>query len=162
MSERSVDELFVGSESTTPTGTVAVAVLDSVPNAVAAIPASTVNTTVVPAGMLTSWLREPAPATTPHVAAPVGAHVHVGLTSVAGSTSVTRMPSIRDGPGLVTVIEYVVGVPATTVDRPSVVTIDTSPRPLTVVLSVAVLSALFGSTTPGGASMLTVLVTAPS
>src|SRR5476651_2675078 len=72
------------------------------------------------------------------------------------------MPSMRDGPGLVTTIVYVVDVPATTVDRPSVLAIDTSASPLTMVASVAMLLALLGSITAGGASTVAVLVTTPS
>ncbi len=47
-------------------------------------------------------------------------------------------------------------------DTPSVFVIETSPSPLTVVVSVATLSALLGSPTPGGAATAAVLVTVPS
>ena len=53
-------------------------------------------------------------------------------------------------------------VPATIVATPSVFTIETSPRPLTLVVSTATLSALFGSVTPTGTSTVAVLVTTPS
>ena len=122
----------------------------------------TVNVTVLAAGMSTNSSIEPDPVAEPQTAEPVEAHDQVAPTSPAGRASTTWIPSICDGPGLVTTIVYVVEVPATMVDTPSVLVIDTSPSPLTVVVSVATLSALLGSMTPGGAATAAVLVTVPS
>ena len=70
----------------------------------AATVAVTVNVTVLPAGMSTISLIEPDPVAEPHRAEPVEAHDQLASTSAAGSGSTTWMPSICEGPGLVTTI----------------------------------------------------------
>ena len=161
MSVTSVESLLVRSESTMPVGNVTDAVFESVPLAAGDTVAVTLNVTVLAAGMSIISLIEPKPDAALHDAAPVAAQVQLAPINAAGNESITWMRSICDGPGLVTTIVYVVEVPATIVATPSDLTIDTSPSPLTMVVSMAMLSALLGSVTPTGASTVAVLVTTP-
>ena len=151
----SVAELFERSGSVTPPGTVAVAVLASVPVASAATKPVTVYVTDPPAGTLTTSAMSPVPEGE-HVAPPATAQDHDTFDSADGMPSATEAPTTFDGPAFVTTIVYDTAVPGTSVAEPSVLVTERSATATMEVVSVAVLLAGVGSTP--GAGMATVAV----
>ncbi len=152
---------FAGFVSTTPTGSVTVALLTTKPAAAESTSATTTTVTTPPTGKVAARETSPEPLAVPQVAPLVAEQLQVDPTISAGNRSVIWAPSAVDGPLLATVIVYVVDVPGTTVDTPSVLVIDRSTEGVRLSTSVDELSEVSGSTTPMGSATVTVLVSKP-
>src|SRR3954468_20056237 len=73
--------------------------------------------------------------------------VQVSAVTMAGKVSLTVAPTTFEGPPLLTVMVYVVGLPGVYVADPSVLVIDRSDTKVAVSVSVALLLPGVGSTT---------------
>ena len=116
--------------------------------------------TVPPTGIVTVSARFPEPLAV-HVEPPAATQVQAAPLSEAGRVSATVAPVARDGPALVTTIEYVTEVPAVAVAAPSVLVICRSLEATSVVLSVAVLLAGVVSVKVTGAVTVAVFDSVP-
>jgi hypothetical protein len=136
-----------------------VAVLLSVPVALAEIVQDAVYVTLPPTGRFTVSLMLPAPDAV-HVPPPAPTHVQLQVSD-AGNVSATVDPLALDGPALLAVMVYVVEPPGVAAVTPSVLVIERSavaPNPST---SVAELFPGVGSVTPPGAATVAVLLSEP-
>src|SRR3954462_15324715 len=83
--------------------------------------------------------------------------VQLSEVTIAGKLSLTLAPTTFEGPALLTVMVYVVGLPGVYVADPSVLVIDRSDTKVAVSLSVALLLPGVGSVTPAGTVTVAVL-----
>src|SRR5262245_57593090 len=111
--------------------------------------------------MLTVLFMFPEPDAVLPVAPPVATLVNVTPVSAAGKMSAMVAPTTLLGPGLVTTIVYVVGVPGISVAVPSVLVIDRSPSGVSVSVSVALLLPGTGSMIPDGTVTVAVFDSVP-
>ena len=116
----SVAVLLPGVGSTTVGGTMMVTVLAMVPVAPGAIAAVTVYVAVPPLSSETSSLRGPLPLALPQADPTEAAQVQLVKVTPAGGLSTTFAPATAFGPALLATIVYVVLVPGTTFNTPSV------------------------------------------
>ena len=150
--------------SYTVAGAVTVAVLASVPDAVAASVVRFIvrNVTVPPGAMFTVRLMLPMPlAPPPQVDPAVAAQDQAMRLTGVGKASLTTAPATGFGPGLLATITYRTGLPGVIVVVLSVLVIDRSACGMIVSVSVALLSAGFGSVVPIGAVTVAVLASEP-
>src|SRR5690606_22347639 len=152
--------LLAGSGSTTLPGVLIVAVLLSVPVADGSMVASTVYVTLPPAGRFTVSVMLPLPLAV-HVPPSTPTHVHVAPVRLAGKVSVTDAPSTLLGPAFDAVMVYVTLPPGVAFVTPSVLVMLRSALDTSVVVSVALLLAGFGSTTLPGVLIVAVLLSVP-
>ena len=153
--------LFPGFGSVKPSGGVTVAVFTSVPVASGSIVPLTVNVAVPPARRFTSTPEMfPTPSNGP-LEPTLYDTVQVGFSKATGNVSLMIAPTTSLGPGFVTRIVYVSGVPGIALTFPSVFRIERSPVGSSWVLSVAVLFAGFRSVKFAGGVTVTVLTSVP-
>jgi len=143
----SVAVLLAGVGSVVPPGRATLAVLASVPVAVAEMMPVSANVAVPPASNETVALIEPVPDAGQDD--PTDAvQVHVAPAIVPGTVSVTVPPVTTDGPEFDATIVYVTVLPGCCVVAPSVLVMMRSACGVRVSLSVAALLADDGSVTP--------------
>src|SRR5262249_49661807 len=98
----------------------------------------------------------------PHVAVPVGAHATVTPVMLAGTTSLKFNDGAFEGPALVIVTVYAVGVPAMSPACPSLLLIVRSATPAPwLLVSVAALFDAFESVDPAPAVTVAVFTSVP-
>jgi hypothetical protein len=88
--------------------------------------AATVNVTVPPGSTLTGWSMAPLPSAEQQLDPLVAEQVQVTCRSADGNASVTRAAYAVVGPALPTWIQYVSGLPPSTIVTPSVFVIERS------------------------------------
>lgn len=156
----SVEVLLLATGSVVPTGGVIVAVLLSVPRALARIVAVRVYVALPLASRFTLSLMLPVPLAA-HEEPAVAVHVHDAAVNEAGRLSVTVAPVTEAGPEFDAVMVYVTVLPGIRVEVPSVLVIDRLAVCCNASVSVAELFELVGSVVPDAAATDAVFVRLP-
>lgn len=145
----------------TPVGLATVAVLVTVPVALAGKVAVIENVAVPPFAKLTVVLMLPVPLALPQVDPLDAVQIHETLVRIAGTLSVTVAPVTGLGPSLVTVMVYVNGAPGIGCTGVAVLVMRRFDSEMTLSVSLAELLPELGSVEPDGVETLAVFVRVP-